>query len=86
MSCEVPVVGSDSGSIPEVLGNAGELFPEDNVQRLVKRIESLRHSPQKCRELGKIGRERVMTSYSLEVMCEQFGTMYASLYDRQNLR
>ena len=27
MACGVPVVGSDSGAIPEVIGEAGLLFP-----------------------------------------------------------
>ncbi len=28
MSCEVPVIGSDSGEIPEVIGSSGLTFPE----------------------------------------------------------
>jgi glycosyltransferase involved in cell wall biosynthesis len=31
MACEVAVVGSDSGEIPHVIGEAGLIFPEDDV-------------------------------------------------------
>ena len=30
MACKVPVIGSDSGEIPHVIGDAGLIFPEGN--------------------------------------------------------
>ncbi|NEP07058.1 MAG: glycosyltransferase family 4 protein, partial [Okeania sp. SIO4D6] len=34
MACQVPVIGSDSGEIPYVIGDAGLVFPEGNVEEL----------------------------------------------------
>ena len=34
MACEVPVVGSDSGEIARVIGDAGLVFPEGDVAAL----------------------------------------------------
>jgi glycosyltransferase involved in cell wall biosynthesis len=34
MACGTPVVGSDSGAIPEVIGEAGLVFPEDGEEAL----------------------------------------------------
>ncbi len=41
MACGVPVVGSDSGEIPRVLGDAGVVVPEGEVQALAGALEGL---------------------------------------------
>ena len=79
MSCEVPVIGSTSGSIPEVLGTAGCLFSEDNIQQLVQKIHDLSKTPEILQELGKKGRARVIANYSTEIMCNRLLSMYTNL-------
>jgi glycosyltransferase involved in cell wall biosynthesis len=79
MSCEVPVVGSDSGSIPEVIGEAGFIFHEQKPQELIDRVRTLMEQPEKRKEFGKLGRERVLAHYSLDIMCERFLAMYQQL-------
>ncbi len=55
MACEVPVIGSDSGEIPNVIGDAGLIFQEGDTQALadlfreIERDESLR---VKCIQRG----------------------------------
>src|SRR5712692_711334 len=41
MSCETPVIGSSSGEIPHVIGDAGLVFQEGNVQDLVACVRKL---------------------------------------------
>ncbi|MBD3307174.1 glycosyltransferase [candidate division KSB3 bacterium] len=79
MSCEIPVIGSDSGSIPEVIGQAGWLFPEHNVQELVRLVRMLQAHPAQRKAAAKRGRARVIAHYSVEIMAEQFLTMYRQL-------
>lgn len=38
MACGVPVLGSSSGAIPEVVGNGGLIFPEKNSEKLAEII------------------------------------------------
>jgi glycosyltransferase involved in cell wall biosynthesis len=80
MSCEVPVIGSNSGSIPEVLGNTGCIFPEGDTNALRDTIEHLLAHPEKRDELSRRGRARVKRCYSLEIMYQHFEKMYNSLY------
>ncbi|MGI5836495.1 MAG: glycosyltransferase [Chloroflexota bacterium] len=64
MACRVPVIGSDSGEIPNVIGDAGLVFPEGDVESLRQHLEKLRESPELRRELGEQGRARVMEHYT----------------------
>jgi len=41
MACKVPVVGSDSGAIPEVIGDAGLVFPEGDAEALAACLRRL---------------------------------------------
>ena len=41
MACGVPVIGSDSGAIPAVIGDAGLVFPEGDDRALADRILQL---------------------------------------------
>ncbi|MGH2520397.1 MAG: glycosyltransferase, partial [Chloroflexota bacterium] len=59
MACEVPVVGSDSGEIPRVVGDAGLVVPEGDPTALadaLRRVRSL--------ELGERARARVLARFT----------------------
>ncbi|GAK55728.1 hypothetical protein U27_02686 [Candidatus Vecturithrix granuli] len=79
MSCEVPVIGSNSGSIPEVIGDVGYIFQENSLQGLIRMIHFLMQQPAKTEELGKLSRKRVIKCYSQDIMCEQVINMYQRL-------
>ena len=64
MGCGTPVVGSASGAIPEVMGNAGLLFPEDDAAALAERLRELRASPARRDDLSRLGREWVLSAHS----------------------
>ncbi|CAG0936782.1 phosphatidyl-myo-inositol dimannoside synthase [Thermoflexales bacterium] len=71
MACEVPVVGSDSGSIPEVIGDSGFIFPEGDSTALAQRLSRLQHDAALRRMLGQRGRQRVLDNYSNERIAER---------------
>ncbi len=85
MSCEVPVIASASGSIPEVVGDAGHLVDEANVRQLFSSVDILMKSPEKCAVLGQKGRRRVLALYSIQVMGKQFLTIYQNLTCQQDV-
>jgi glycosyltransferase involved in cell wall biosynthesis len=64
MACEVPVIGSDSGEIPNVIGQAGMIFPEGDVKLLRERLKRLRDDEELRTLLGKAGRQRVLGQYT----------------------
>jgi glycosyltransferase involved in cell wall biosynthesis len=64
MACEVPVIGSDSGEIPHVIGNPALIFSEGDSRALAARIQSLIDDPTRTRQLGLAGRRRVLDHYT----------------------
>lgn len=64
MATGVPVVGSDSGEIPHVIGYAGLIFPEDDALALREAIEEIMGDERLRQRLAQAGRERVLERYT----------------------
>jgi glycosyltransferase involved in cell wall biosynthesis len=64
MACEVPVIGSSSGEIPAVIGDAGLVCPEGDVSALAASIAFLEGKPEQRAELARRGRSRVLARFT----------------------
>jgi len=76
MACKVPVVGSDSGAIPEVVGDAGLIFPEGDAAALAECLRRLKESSELRHELAERGYVRATTLYSQERVAKQTAEFY----------
>jgi glycosyltransferase involved in cell wall biosynthesis len=76
MACKVPVVGSDSGAVPEVIGDGGLIFPEGDATALADCLRRLAESPALRLELAGRGYARVMQHYTQECIAEQTAAFY----------
>jgi len=63
MAQGLPVVGSDSGVLPEIIGDAGVTVPEDDPDRLALALQRLQAMPDEAASLGTAGRRRVMSEF-----------------------
>jgi len=79
MACGVPVVGSDSGAIPSVIGDAGLVFPEGNAVALRDHLAALRDDVALRRSLGERGRQRVLACFTQERIASQTVALYCAL-------
>jgi glycosyltransferase involved in cell wall biosynthesis len=64
MASGVPVIGSDSGAIPDVIGDAGVIVPENHIAALTDAIQHLRQHPAERARLARAGRARVLARYT----------------------
>jgi glycosyltransferase involved in cell wall biosynthesis len=64
MACGVPVVGSTCGEIPNVIGEAGLIFPEEDVGTLAEQLRRLQGDPALRADLAERGRARVLARYT----------------------
>lgn len=73
MSCGVPCVATDAGGSSEVLGETGRLVGVGDASGLESAIFGLLTEPEAVRrELGRLGRERIVSEFSLDRMVERF--------------
>lgn len=71
MACAVPVIGSDSGAIPEVIGESGLVFVERDVEALRRDIRRLREDHALRERLARGGFERCTALYSATALADQ---------------
>jgi len=81
MACGVPVVGSSSGEIPRVIGDAGIVVSEGDSGALSAALDSLEASPALRATLGERGRARVLDKYTNERIARDTVCFYRSLLE-----
>jgi glycosyltransferase involved in cell wall biosynthesis len=81
MACGVPVIGSDSGEIPHVIGDAGLIFPEGRAGQLRQKLADLLRSPELRADLARKGRERVLARYTQARIAEQTYEVYRAMLE-----
>ncbi|MEQ9003775.1 MAG: glycosyltransferase family 4 protein, partial [Pseudomonadales bacterium] len=64
MACGTPVVSTDGGALPEVVGNAGRIVPARNPAALTQAIGELLGNPAERARLGGLGRARMLERFS----------------------
>ncbi|MDO8862771.1 glycosyltransferase family 4 protein [Haliea sp. E1-2-M8] len=76
MACGVPVVSTDGGALPEVVGDAGIIVPVRDADALEQAIESLLLDPQRREQLGVAGRQRILERFSWQVCAQAMDDYY----------
>ena len=81
MACKVPVIGSDSGEIPNVIGDSGLVFPEGDVQALSSCLIQLMEQPELAKNLGQLGYKRAMAQYTNYALAQQQLDFYKEILE-----
>jgi glycosyltransferase involved in cell wall biosynthesis len=82
MASGVPVIGSESGAIPEVIGDAGIIVPEGNVEALAEVLRKLISAPAKRTDLAVRGRVRVLAEYTNDSVARCLAAFWESTSHR----
>lgn len=82
MACGVPVVGSDSGAIPEVIADAGLVFPEGDARALAQRLRLLIDHPDQRITLVEQGTRRIAQCFSFEALAQQTADTWRQLVSK----
>lgn len=76
MACEVPVIGSDSEEIPDVIGDSGLIFREGDVDDLALKLKLLITNSDLRMELSRKGRQRVLNNYTQDKVAKETYKIY----------
>lgn len=79
MACRVPVIGSDSGEIPHVIGESGLVFPEGDADRLRDCLLKLMENPELAGELAQRGYHRALAEYTNRAIAQKQLAFYKEL-------
>lgn len=82
MGCGVPVIGSNSGAIPEVISDAGLIFNENSPEDLKEKITTIADDINLWKHLSAKGRERVLKNYTTAAIAEETLKFYQEILNR----
>lgn len=80
MAAGVPVIGSSSGEIPNVIGSTGLIFREGDVSSLVQRLNQIQEKPQLVSRLAVAGRTRAQFCFTWEKVADSLNGLIHRTY------
>ena len=86
MACGVPVIATDGGALPEVVGDAGIIVPKKNPDAIAVAIEALLNDPARRHELAARGRSRIEEQFSWARAAQEMERLYRSIIASSELR
>ena len=84
MACGVPVVSTDGGALPEVVGDAGVIVPAKNVDAMASAIDELLRDPARRIALGQAGRQRILEKFCWQVCAREMSEYYREVLGNAN--
>lgn len=84
MACGVPVVSTDAGALPEIVGDAGLLVPAASASALAQAIDALLRDPARRSALGIAARQRIVDTFSWDVCARDMVAYYREVLSRAN--
>jgi glycosyltransferase involved in cell wall biosynthesis len=88
MALGLPVIASNIGAIPEqvVHGETGLLIEPDDTAGLTHAIEQIIHGPEQAAMMGRAGRDRYLSHFSIHACLDKFQAIYDSICDTPGRR
>jgi glycosyltransferase involved in cell wall biosynthesis len=79
MACGVPVIASRCGEAPNVVGDAGLTFDEEDHAALAEHLIALMTQPRLREVMSQRGRDRVLQHFTMRCVADQTVEVYRSL-------
>lgn len=84
MCSGVPVIGSDSGAIPDVIGDSGIIIPESAPTILCEALQNLMKNHHFSEELAFKGRQRALAHFTHHAIAQATLEIYMQIYEAKN--
>ena len=85
LSCEVPVIATAAGGLPELVvdGECGFLFPVGDVEAMAGAANLLLSDPQRRRAMGEAGRRRAVETFGQDAVVGRYRAIYERVTGRR---
>ena len=81
MACGTPVIVSDAGELPAVVGEAGRVVPAGDVAALRQALCDIRVNADERKRLAEAGRARVLAEFTHQRIAEATAAFYREVMD-----
>jgi glycosyltransferase involved in cell wall biosynthesis len=81
MACGTPIVASDVGGIPDVVGDIGRIFKYGDTRALAENIIDILDNEEQEREKSIQGRAKVIEQFTWSAVVDRLEAIYGSLVD-----
>ena len=84
MACGVPLITSDGGALPEVVGESGDaavVVPAGDSEALLRALRELLEHPDLARAIGARGRDRVRARFTWDATARETVAAYVRAMD-----
>ena len=79
MACGLPVISTDGGALPEVVGNCGIIVPTRNELAIANAIKELLGNTDRQIQLGCKARARILELFSWKIAAQNMVELYSCL-------
>lgn len=76
MAYGIPVIGSRSGALPDIVDGVGQVVPEDDVEALAAALQRWLDDPQERGRLGIEARRRVLAEFTDEAIAARTAKLW----------
>lgn len=84
LACGTPLVSSDGGALPEVVGKAAKLVTAGNADAMAKAIIDLFQNPELAKKYSQLGRQRACDFFSWQKVAKRLHDYYHTLIHANN--
>jgi len=79
MACRVPVISTDGGALPEVVGDSGIIVPTRDHEAISAALRELLNDPSRRESLARQGKQRILAQFSWDVAASQMTELYQKI-------
>lgn len=85
-ACGIPVIGSECGAIPDVIGDGGWVVPERDPESLAELLNSIAADPASVRLKGEAALANVQAHFTFEAVSEALASAFTTAFASRMLR
>ncbi|WP_086929822.1 glycosyltransferase family 4 protein [Agarilytica rhodophyticola] len=82
MACQLPVIATDGGALPEVVGNAGYIVKAGDSQALARQLKFLFDNPDQAQAMAIKARQHIISNFSWAKVAQTLTQYYAGIMTR----
>ena len=76
MACELPVIASRIGGLPEMVGQVRHLHRAKDPKSIANALSDVLSNPKKAAAMGKAGRRHVIKAHSWDKIAKRYEELF----------